>query len=606
MEEPPAWLGALLQPLLEGQRQQLADILRGAQGGAQTAAMTGAAAAVVGPMAACSLGKDKIKRYKKWRDWIGDAENKMKFIGTTSDIQKISFLQSCGGAELTELWEKEVRIRFEPGEEVNGLREEAHTYAQLLEETKKALLKVVSRDRAIINLFQMEQGSKSFMDYLSEVEDQTNLCTTWEPLTGDDLKRISLLAGIKDRTLAEKALAEEYSLKQVIQMAINRESLRANAEALRTRPTLAVHRVDNSEELQDGNLDAMINHQQARLEELQVRKLRQSGKYSGRWKGEEETKERCPRCTYEKHQEGNKCPAEGRECRECGKEGHFAKSKICAGKKKKTTRRVKKEESSSSSSTEEEDGEERGKVYKVEKVRQWPGTEGGARRRTVRHVRSQGKEGRRRASRMVNVTVGGKEMELYCDTGSTLTIIPPGDYEPSMGKVVAAKNRLRAWGAREYLDVKGMVKTTIATRSGVAKRTWVYIVAGDRPEPLLGDHDAEDLGIISFHPEGRMEDKQEQGQGGPEGHHVQRCPSTTGQCTRLDSSSSAPKCHPKPHSHTQETVRSLSIPAKLRRAGKEVVTEKPPLRTVSAKGKTEAGKIVDKYTGRSSLTPSGR
>ena len=69
------------------------------------------------------------------------------------------------------------------------------------------------------------------------------------------------------------------------------------------------------------------------------------------------------------------------------------------------------------------------------------------------------------------------------------------------------------------------------------------------------------------------------------------------ECIRLGSSSSAPKCHPKPHSHTQETVRSLSIPAKLRRAGKEVVMEKPPPRTASDKGKTEAGQIVDKYTG---------
>ena len=43
----------------------------------------------------------------------------MKFIGTTSDIQKISFLRNCGGAELTELWE-EVRIRFEPRVEENG------------------------------------------------------------------------------------------------------------------------------------------------------------------------------------------------------------------------------------------------------------------------------------------------------------------------------------------------------------------------------------------------------------------------------------------------------------------------------------------------------
>ena len=28
-------------------------------------------------------------------------------------------------------------------------------------------------------------------------------------------------------------------------------------------------------------------------------------------------------------------------------------------------------------------------------------------------------------------------------------------------------------------------------------------MAGARPEPLLRDHDAEDPGIISFHPEGR-------------------------------------------------------------------------------------------------------
>ena len=34
-------------------------------------------------------------------------------------------------------------------------------------------------------------------------------------------------------------------------------------------------------------------------------------------------------------------------------------------------------------------------------------------------------------------------MELYCDTGSRLAIIPTEDYKDSMGKVVAAKNRLR-------------------------------------------------------------------------------------------------------------------------------------------------------------------
>ena len=112
-----------------------------------------------------------------------------------------------------------------------------------------------------------------------------------------------------------------------------------------------------------------------------------------------------------------------------------------------------------------------------------------------------------------------------------------------MGKVVAAKSYLRAWGSNNYLDTKGMFKTNLTTASGATKRTWVYVVAGARPEPLLGDHDAKDLGIISFNPEGRP-------QQGDESH---------------------------------EDVRNVSIPAMLRKAGKEVVTERPPLHKVSKK-----------------------
>ena len=51
------------------------------------------------------------------------------------------------------------------------------------------------------------------MDFLADMEDQVHLCHNWESLTGEDMKRISLLRGLKDRTLAEKTLAEEYTLK---------------------------------------------------------------------------------------------------------------------------------------------------------------------------------------------------------------------------------------------------------------------------------------------------------------------------------------------------------------------------------------------------------
>ena len=76
-------------------------------------------------------------------------------------------------------------------------------------------------------------------------------------------------------------------------------------------------------------------------------------------------------------------------------------------------------------------------------------------------------------------------------------------YSEEMGEVVPAKYRLRAWGSNKRLDVKGMVRATIHTKKGAYTRSWIYVVGGHNPEPLLGDKDAAALGIITFKPEGR-------------------------------------------------------------------------------------------------------
>ena len=106
-----------------------------------------------------------------------------------------------------------------------------------------------------------------------------------------------------------------------------------------------------------------------------------------------------------------------------------------------------------------------------------------------------------------------------------------------------------------------MFKTTLTTSSGATKRTWVHVVAGARQELLLGDHGVEDLGIISFHPEGRSH----QGSDNDDKNY--------------------------------EGVKNGSIPAKLRKAGKEVITERPPRHRVKTKGEEETNKIVNGYKG---------
>ena len=183
--------------------------------------------------------------------------------------------------------------------------------------------------------------------------------------------------------------------------------------------------------------------------------------------------------------------------------------------------------------------------------------EGAWREKEVRRIKGGGKG----SSRWVKADMGGEELDLYWDTGSNITIITSAMYRQSMGKVVVAKSYLRAWGSDDYRDTKGMFKTTLTTSSSVTKRTWVYVVVGARLEPLLGNHDVQDLEIISFHPEGRPH------QGSDE------------------------------DDKSYEDVMNVSIPAKLRKAAKEVITERPPLCKVKTKGKEEATRIFNRYKG---------
>ena len=114
--------------MTEDQLNRLIQAIRpqdqGNVGGGGAAQRQGAAgaAAVVGQMPGCQLGRNKITRFKKWNDWLRDAESKMRFLSITEGAQKVDFLRSCAGGELIEFWSKEVRIRFEdiPANQATG------------------------------------------------------------------------------------------------------------------------------------------------------------------------------------------------------------------------------------------------------------------------------------------------------------------------------------------------------------------------------------------------------------------------------------------------------------------------------------------------------
>ena len=91
-------------------QQQLEQLIQALRPAAPTAGA--GAAAIVGRLGPCELGRDKLKRYKRFLDWVGEAESKMRLLGITNSQQKASFVQSSGGTELSTFWEKEARIRW--------------------------------------------------------------------------------------------------------------------------------------------------------------------------------------------------------------------------------------------------------------------------------------------------------------------------------------------------------------------------------------------------------------------------------------------------------------------------------------------------------------
>ena len=70
----------------------------------------------------------------------------------------------------------------------------------MVESTKLTLLKLVSKDRATIDLLRMEQGGRGFMDFLADKEDQMHQGHSREARTSEDMKRSTQLRGLEERT----------------------------------------------------------------------------------------------------------------------------------------------------------------------------------------------------------------------------------------------------------------------------------------------------------------------------------------------------------------------------------------------------------------------
>ena len=180
----------------------------------------------LGPIAPCSLGKNKMTKLTKFEEWLEEAENRMDYIGNQDDRDKIILLKSWGGSELNEFIKTRVSIITTQQPAVGEQPAvEPDTYPQVVEKIKAELRKLVNRTMAMHDLYNTKQGSKSWMDYVHELEKKAKVLDfERHPYTTEEAVKDAAIRGMTDIKLSEKALAEDLDKDTLVSQGQAREA----------------------------------------------------------------------------------------------------------------------------------------------------------------------------------------------------------------------------------------------------------------------------------------------------------------------------------------------------------------------------------------------
>ena len=264
---------------------------------------------------------------QKWEEWSDGLEDLMVTCGITDHERKWSTLKFFGGEKLRKLekqltYDKTAPFGADPNAQPAVLGT-PDSYRRLKEALTAHFAPCVNETYARFQFRSIVQGESESVDtFITRLRSQAGRCNFH---AADNLNQIrdQIVFGCASKKLRRKALAENYSLDRLIQVARAEESARANAAE-----------IEKSSESQNA-------------ESVDVLKVaRRPGKYSNKAgfaaKNGQETGEptpnpprgdkRCFNCNGPfPHSKNKPCPARGKSCNKCSKLGHFAS--VCRGEK---------------------------------------------------------------------------------------------------------------------------------------------------------------------------------------------------------------------------------------------------------------------------------
>ena len=151
------------------------------------------------------------------------------------------------------------------------------SFDNITEKLREELRRLVNRSLAMHNLLNTKQGSKTWMEFIKELEDKAYLLDfDNKPYKRSKAFKDAAIFGISDTKLKEKALSDDPDLRLLIKWGQARESGKEGLHSLREPPS-NVHRLNRSHQEEEFSNEEEIDDL---IESLQVMKLKKAGRFS--------------------------------------------------------------------------------------------------------------------------------------------------------------------------------------------------------------------------------------------------------------------------------------------------------------------------------------
>ena len=364
------------------------------------------------------------------------------------DTDKKDIIQLEGGVDMQDLFKHVGKIL------------DGDTYQQAIKKITDALKKRGNRSAAVFKLFsRMKQEGKTFESWYKEVYEAAKRID-WTDYGTETATVDAIIMQTSSQKLQQKAIQENPKYNEMVDLGISMEQAKKKAESL-----------------PDGE---GTDTTRALVQEVRQLKLKLEKK--------ESSKDTCRSCMLPRCKGGEKCPAKDKKCHRCEGTGHFTRSPLCPKKKKGKENSVNKvqegeEETESDSSV--------GRVLMVGKV---------------------GGEDSRIRVKLGMTGPGSQEykvkFEPLTDTGVRRTIINKTDWKMISGEcnLMPTKLKFRPYGTNKQLPIIGRAKIQLKAEAGAVIETFVYVNDDATESSLLGEKDAQRLGIVTICPEGAPEE----------------------------------------------------------------------------------------------------